>query len=211
MNKLHLTCYESCYDWNRLIGSIMIKLFGTIYVLTWVINLNIYLYYCLYSSSLLNIISLEIVITIVSESLPLGKVVCLGWMCYSPLPLSHTSSPLAVLIQPSPQSQSCQEVPSNLSWSWAVMSAHPAPAGLCQWGRESSAAATVLTTTMSTGAQQLRDSESAAACASCTEETNRETSVSCGPMLSWIVLKFDLIWWGLMSFHTMQKRSRKKT
>ncbi len=63
MNKLHLTCYESCYDWNRLIGSIMIKLFGTTYELTWVINLNIYLYYCLYSSSLLNIISLEIVIT----------------------------------------------------------------------------------------------------------------------------------------------------
>ncbi len=131
-------------------------------------------------------------------------------MCYSPLPFSHTSSPLAVLIQPSPQSQSCQEVPSNLSWSWAVMSADPAPAGLCQWGRKSSAAATVLTTTMSTGAQQLRDSESAAACASCTEETNRETSVSCGPMLSWIVLKFDLIWWGLMSFHTIQKWSRKK-
>lgn len=32
-------------------------------------------------------------------------------------------------------------------------------------------------------------------CASCTKETNRETSASRGLVLSWTVPEFDLIWW----------------
>lgn len=48
-----------------------------------------------------------------------------------------------------------------------------------------------------------------AACASCTKETHKETSVSCGPTFSWTAPKFDLIWWtwDLTRFHTLQKLS----